>query len=36
MSITPDQDPLFTLTTGPVDAYPQVLRGLVAARAVRL
>jgi pyridoxamine---pyruvate transaminase len=28
MSITPDQDPLFTLTTGPVDAYPQVLRAL--------
>jgi len=28
MSITPDQEPLFTLTTGPVDAYPQVLRGL--------
>jgi pyridoxamine---pyruvate transaminase len=28
MSITPDQDPLFTLTTGPVDAYPAVLRGL--------
>jgi pyridoxamine--pyruvate transaminase len=28
MSITPDQDPIFTLTTGPVDAYPQVLRGL--------
>ena len=24
----PDQEPLFTLTTGPVDAYPQVLRGL--------
>jgi pyridoxamine---pyruvate transaminase len=28
MSITPDQDPIFTLTTGPVDAYPAVLRGL--------
>ncbi len=28
MSITPDQEPLFTLTTGPVDAYPQVLRAL--------
>ena len=28
MSITPDQEPIFTLTTGPVDAYPQVLRGL--------
>ena len=28
MSITPDQDPIFTLTTGPVDAYPRVLRGL--------
>jgi pyridoxamine--pyruvate transaminase len=28
MSITPDQDPIFTLTTGPVDAYPEVLRGL--------
>jgi len=28
MSITPDQDPLFTLTTGPVDAYPAVLRAL--------
>jgi len=28
MSITPEQDPLFTLTTGPVDAYPQVLRAL--------
>jgi pyridoxamine---pyruvate transaminase len=28
MSITPDQDPLFTLTTGPVDAYPEVLRAL--------
>ena len=28
MSITPDQDPSFTLTTGPVDAYPQVLRAL--------
>src|SRR5580692_3057481 len=27
-SITPDQEPLFTLTTGPVDAYPQVLRAL--------
>src|ERR1700680_2570794 len=26
--ITPDQEPIFTLTTGPVDAYPQVLRGL--------
>jgi pyridoxamine---pyruvate transaminase len=24
----PEQEPLFTLTTGPVDAYPQVLRGL--------
>ncbi len=28
MSIMPDQDPIFTLTTGPVDAYPAVLRGL--------
>ncbi len=28
MLTTPDQDPLFTLTTGPVDAYPQVLRAL--------
>jgi pyridoxamine--pyruvate transaminase len=28
MSIAPDQDPIFTLTTGPVDAYPEVLRGL--------
>src|ERR1700675_699654 len=28
MSIAPDQEPIFTLTTGPVDAYPQVLRGL--------
>jgi pyridoxamine--pyruvate transaminase len=28
MSTTPDEEPLFTLTTGPVDAYPQVLRGL--------
>jgi pyridoxamine--pyruvate transaminase len=28
MTITPEQDPLFTLTTGPVDAYPQVLRAL--------
>src|SRR3984957_17858133 len=28
MSITPDQEPIFTLTTGPVDAYPAVLRGL--------
>jgi pyridoxamine---pyruvate transaminase len=28
MSITPDEEPIFTLTTGPVDAYPQVLRGL--------
>src|ERR1700678_2562007 len=28
MSITTDQDPIFTLTTGPVDAYPEVLRGL--------
>src|ERR1700722_15106160 len=28
MSMTPDQEPIFTLTTGPVDAYPQVLRGL--------
>jgi pyridoxamine--pyruvate transaminase len=28
MSITPDQEPTFTLSTGPVDAYPQVLRGL--------
>ena len=28
IKITPDQEPLFTLTTGPVDAYPQVLRGL--------
>jgi pyridoxamine--pyruvate transaminase len=28
MLITPDQEPTFTLTTGPVDAYPQVLQGL--------
>jgi pyridoxamine--pyruvate transaminase len=28
MPITPDQEPIFTLTTGPVDAYPAVLRGL--------
>src|SRR5580704_2265931 len=28
MSITPDEDPIFTLTTRPVDAYPEVLRGL--------
>src|ERR1700683_104690 len=28
MSITTDEDPIFTLTTGPVDAYPEVLRGL--------
>ena len=28
MSITIDEDPTFTLTTGPVDAYPEVLRGL--------
>jgi pyridoxamine--pyruvate transaminase len=28
MLITPDQEPIFTLTTGPVDAYPQVLQGL--------
>jgi pyridoxamine--pyruvate transaminase len=28
MLITPDQEPIFTLTTGPVDAYPEVLRGL--------
>ena len=28
MSITADEDPVFTLTTGPVDAYPEVLRGL--------
>ena len=28
MSIAPDQDPIFTLTTGPVDAYPRVLQGL--------
>ena len=28
MLITPDQEPIFTLTTGPVDAYPAVLRGL--------
>jgi pyridoxamine--pyruvate transaminase len=28
MLITPDQEPIFTLTTGPVDAYPQVLRAL--------
>ncbi len=28
LSIKPDEDPTFTLTTGPVDAYPQVLRGL--------
>src|SRR6202030_413613 len=27
-SITPDQEPIFTLTTGPVDAYPEVLQGL--------
>jgi len=27
-TITPDQEPIFTLTTGPVDAYPAVLRGL--------
>ena len=28
MLTAPYQDPLFTLTTGPVDAYPQVLRAL--------
>ena len=28
MMIKPDQDPVYTLTTGPVDAYPQVLRAL--------
>lgn len=28
MLITPDQEPIFTLTTGPVDAYPEVLRAL--------
>jgi pyridoxamine---pyruvate transaminase len=28
MLITPDEEPIFTLTTGPVDAYPQVLRAL--------
>src|SRR5258708_1559351 len=28
MSYSPNQDPVFTLTTGPVDAYPAVLRGL--------
>ena len=28
MSITTDEDPIFTLTTGPVDVYPEVLRGL--------
>ncbi len=28
MTIAPEQKPLFTLTTGPVDAYPEVLRGL--------
>ncbi|MEW9807139.1 pyridoxamine--pyruvate transaminase [Mesorhizobium marinum] len=28
MSRTPIPDPIFTLTTGPVDAYPAVLRGL--------
>src|SRR5258708_30498715 len=27
-TITPDQEPIFTLTTGPVDAYSEVLRGL--------
>lgn len=27
-TIRPDQEPLFTLTTGPVDAYPKVLQGL--------
>ena len=27
-TVTPDQEPIFTLTTGPVDAYPAVLRGL--------
>jgi len=35
MSITPDQEPIFTLTTGPVDAYPQVLRGLSRPRDAR-
>jgi pyridoxamine--pyruvate transaminase len=28
MSTPPDHEPLFTLTTGPVDADPEVLRGL--------
>src|SRR5580704_3987812 len=28
MSIATDEDPIFTLTTRPVDAYPEVLRGL--------
>src|ERR1700735_4626803 len=28
MSITADEDPVFPLTTGPVDVYPEVLRGL--------
>ena len=28
MPTTPDQETIFTLTTGPVDAYPEVLRGL--------
>lgn len=28
MSILPHESPIFTLTTGPVDSYPDVLRGL--------
>ena len=28
MTSQPIPDPIFTLTTGPVDAYPAVLRGL--------
>ncbi len=28
MATLPDEEPIFTLTTGPVDAYSQVLRGL--------
>src|SRR6202050_5787549 len=28
LSIATDEDQIFTLTTGPVDAYPEVLRGL--------
>src|SRR5580698_6227876 len=27
-TLPPDEGAIFTLTTGPVDAYPQVLRGL--------